>query len=193
MARNSTFLSIMKYLALGFLLVYVWQSLKEGAETEGYDNIGYSEFHTPLNNSVHAPHPGKKCKEKCEECSGGLDNKCGAGNGCSSLSGKKLLPVLDPRFNMREICKECILLQGHLTDDEKSCKDCCYKHLLTLEALAEEAIGLDKDKKYKDLRKLPSTIRGLCKKLINGDDRYDIAQNIRDIRKKYMIKCFDAF
>ena len=39
-----------------------------------------------------------------------------------------LLPVMDCKFNFREICKQCILLEDHLTHNEKRCIDCCMKH-----------------------------------------------------------------
>jgi hypothetical protein len=64
------------------------------------------------------------------------NGKCGAGGeGCKSCDS--LLPVLDPRFNMREICKQSVLLEDHLFQKEKRCHDCICKHFLTIEALAE--------------------------------------------------------
>lgn len=119
------------------------------------------------------------------------------GEGCSSCSvpgaKTKLLPVMDPLYNMREICKQSILLEDHLFQKKKRCKDCCIKHQLTIEALAEEAITLDKDGKCKDLYDLPDKIRDLQKDFIAGKDPSLIAQDYRKIRKSLMQRCFHNF
>ena len=58
----------------------------------------------------------------------------------SSASAKGPV-VLNPNFNVREILKQMILLGDHLTDPsgDKVCHDCIMKHLLSIEAYAEEA------------------------------------------------------
>ena len=48
-------------------------------------------------------------------------------------------PVSDPDYNMREIVKQSILLEEHLVEKNKRCKDCIVKHFLHIIALAEEA------------------------------------------------------
>lgn len=146
------------------------------------------------------------------QCGGGSDNTCSiygepehgaesfgekGESGCSSCSvpgaKTKLLPVMDPLYNMREICKQSILLEDHLFQKKKRCKDCCIKHQLTIEALAEEAITLDKDGKCKDLYDLPDKIRELQKDFIAGKDPSLIAQDYRKIRKSLMQRCFHNF
>ena len=78
---------------------------------------------------------------------------------------QQLLPVLDANYNMREICKQCILLEDHLSHVEKRCPDCCIKHFLALEALSEEAIQLDKEQKLDlNVKELPTKIREIQKK-----------------------------
>ena len=62
-----------------------------------------------------------------------------------------LLPIMNPLFNMREICKQMVLLEDHLNNIRKRCHDCIRKHFLTIEAFFEEAISLDKDLKYLDI------------------------------------------
>jgi hypothetical protein len=47
--------------------------------------------------------------------------------------------ILSPNFNMRQIVKEMILLTDHLTIEQHLCRDCIYKHLLTIEGYLEEA------------------------------------------------------
>ena len=48
-------------------------------------------------------------------------------------------PVSDPDYNMKEIAKQSILLEEHLIEKNKRCKDCIVKHFLHIIALAEEA------------------------------------------------------
>jgi len=118
-------------------------------------------------------------------------------SGCSSCSlpgsGSKLLPVMDPMYNMREICKQSILLEDHLFQKKKRCRDCCIKHQLTIEALAEEAITLDKEGKCRDLYDLPDKIRTLQKDFISNRDPNEIAQEYRKVRKSLMQRCFNNF
>jgi len=127
-----------------------------------------------------------QCNDKCSMKST---------DGCKSCSS--LLPVLEPRFNMREICKQSILLEDHLFQKEKRCHDCICKHFLTIEGLAEEAITLDKEHKHPDLVDLPQKIRVIEKNYItNYTDPKQPAitgQELREIRKGYMQQCFDAF
>ncbi len=126
----------------------------------------------------------------------GFENQCTEGRtkgrtkGCTS---NKLLPILNPKFNLREISKNCILLEDHLFQKGKRCEDCIKKHMLTIEALAEEAITLDKKKECTDYYNLPDKIRDVQKEYIDGNDPHDIAQKVREIRKTMMVKCFGEF
>jgi len=104
-----------------------------------------------------------------------------------------LLPVMDPSFNLREICKQCILLEDHLSHDEKRCFDCCVKHFLTIEALAEEAITLDSTNKYiPQINDLPTKIRTLQSKWHQDpkNNSRDVSQGLRLIRKDFQIDSF---
>lgn len=107
---------------------------------------------------------------------------------------EKLLPIMDPMYNMREFCKQSILLEDHLTHPKKRCKDCQRKHFMSLEALAEEACTLDKTGEYKAiLTPLPDKCRELQKQLYSGGDQHAIAQECRKIRKQLMPLCYDKF
>jgi len=120
----------------------------------------------------------------------GFEGKCG--EKCSE--GKNLLPIMDPMYNMREFCKQSILLEDHLTHPRKQCQDCCRKHALTLEALAEEACTLDKEGKYQDvLLPLAEKCRTIQKRFNSGESPQQIAQEYRQIRKKLMPMCYDKF
>ena len=57
---------------------------------------------------------------------------------------RRLLPVLRPTQNMRDIIKQLVLLEDHLFQPPKRCADCIRKHFLTIEALAEECATLCK-------------------------------------------------
>lgn len=111
-----------------------------------------------------------------------------------------LLPILDYEFNARELCKQMILLEDHLTHPEKRCADCCVKHFLALEGLAEEAITLDHDKRltsdsrYAALLSLPRDTRALQARYFarpNDDANCRaVAQSLRQLRKQFQGACF---
>jgi hypothetical protein len=61
---------------------------------------------------------------------------------CESKTCGALDPVSDPEYNMKEIIKQSILLEQHLADKRKRCKDCILKHFLHCQGLAEEAVML---------------------------------------------------
>lgn len=109
-----------------------------------------------------------------------------------SPSNGRLLPVMDPEFNLREICKQIILLEDHLCHQEKRCTDCCIKHFLTIEALAEEAITLDKNNKYTHINTLPEKVRRLQRHWHENPSQnsLEVSQQLREIRKQYMISSF---
>ena len=105
-----------------------------------------------------------------------------------------LLPVMDCRFNMREMCKQSILLEDHLSHDEKRCLDCCMKHFLFLEGLCEEAITLDTEQKYKqELQDLCKEIRKLQHQFSTdpSHNAHHCSQELRKIRKKFQPRVFD--
>lgn len=105
----------------------------------------------------------------------------------------KLLPVLDYKFNMREICKQCILLEDHLSHTEKRCPDCCIKHFLALEALSEEAIQLDKKNEGINIMyHLPERIRKIQKDWYKNPSKNatKCSQDLREIRKELMETSF---
>lgn len=171
---TTTFLNIVKWIFLGWLIVYIWCALKN----DGKSVENFSAFDTPIDTTLDTTlEPAN-----CQQCEGG-----------TSVTGGKLLPVMDPCFNMREVCKQCILLEDHLNNKGKDCNDCIQKHILAIEALCEEAVSLDKEGKYPDIYELPSVCRNLSRKFINGEDLRKLAQQYRVIRKDLMKKYYDAF
>jgi len=102
-------------------------------------------------------------------------------------------PVTDPVYNIREVCKQCVLLEDHLAQARKRCPDCIRKHLFSIEGLTEEAISLDKngvlpsslslDGVSVDFDVLPEYIRGCERSWKRGDGFLTVQQKIRALRK----------
>jgi len=115
------------------------------------------------------------------------------------IKDKHLLPVLKSQFNLREICKQCILLEDHLSHKEKRCMDCCVKHFLALEGLSEEAITLDSTTSYPSphcdtlMESLPTEIREIQSFWYQNPDKHaqQAAQKLRTLRKRYQTDVFD--
>lgn len=105
---------------------------------------------------------------------------------------RKLMPILTPEFNLREISKQCILLEEHLNQLNKLCLDCCNKHMITVEGLLEEAISLDKDQKMtKYLQELFQQWVKIEMDYINKKTNFiETAQKIRQFRKPLLDKHF---
>ena len=105
----------------------------------------------------------------------------------------KLMPIMDPEFNMREVTKQCILLEEHLNQKAKRCKDCQKKHMLTIEGLLEEAISLDKEQKMtKELQEMIYDWISIEKDYVNKKDtEEETAQRIRKFRKPLMWKYYE--
>ena len=107
-----------------------------------------------------------------------------------------LLPIMSPLFNLREICKQMSLLEDHLNNVRKRCPDCIRKHFLTIEALFEEAVSLDKDQEYAEvLDGKAQDIRDLQGSWLDDDSDENyllLAQALRAIRKEFAPLCFDV-
>ena len=111
-----------------------------------------------------------------------------------------LLPIMSPLYNLREICKQIVLLEDHLNQPRKRCPDCIRKHFLTIEALFEEAVSLDKDLKYMEvLDGKDEEIRKLQAVWLDTKDSEEahkfyriLAQALRVLRKSVSGHCFDV-
>ena len=60
-------------------------------------------------------------------------------SGCNVKSCGALDPVSNPAYNMQQIVEQSILLEEHITNKNKRCRDCITKHFLHIIGLAEEA------------------------------------------------------
>ena len=126
--------------------------------------------------------------EVCSVDYDGEVNICGGKNSRKS----QLYPIMDPKFNLREAAKNCILLEDHLTHEGKRCSDCIKKHCLIIEGLFEEGLTLDKKREHhQEFVKCITEFRTIFKKLadkLNNDNVTDedcliISQEIRKLRK----------
>jgi len=72
------------------------------------------------------------------------------GSTCNIKSCGALDPVSNPAYNMQQIVKQSILLEEHITNKNKRCRDCITKHFLHIIGLAEEAqmLATNKCNKY---------------------------------------------
>jgi hypothetical protein len=106
---------------------------------------------------------------------------------------RKIMPVLNPTFNIREVVKNILLLEDHLLDPDRRCYDCIMKHSMIIEGFLEEAVTIDKKQKYiKLLKPLPKKMRNIQAMIVIGREKYaDIAKELRKIRKPLMKIAFE--
>lgn len=118
-----------------------------------------------------------------------VEGTCSKEGGCGKDG---LYPLLDPKFNMREVAKQLILLEDHCFHPEKQCQDCIKKHALAIEGFLEEAITLDKKGDMQtEIRTTLKNFREIVKPLVEKIDKknaldYDYvkcAQDLRYVRK----------
>lgn len=94
------------------------------------------------------------------------------------------LKISNPRFNVREIAKQLILLEQHLLEKDKYCPDCITKHLLTIEALADECQLLDSRQDWCALAVgLGRRARWWALAFAEGVSPHSIGQDVRAVRK----------
>ncbi len=132
-------------------------------------------------------------------------------SGASGASGAKpsdkctttcdaLDPVSDPRYNMQQIIKQSILLEEHLTNKNKRCRDCITKHFLHIIGLAEEAemLATNQIEKYPLIKESVVLYNELFKiwiknkNLNNNNDDYILycTDKLRNHRKQLIVLYF---
>jgi hypothetical protein len=114
---------------------------------------------------------------------------------CDSLD-----PVSDPKYNMQQIIKQSILLEEHLTNKNKRCRDCITKHFLHIIGLSEEAqmLATNKIDDYPLVNESVNLYNELFKiwiknKNMNGKDESYIlycTNKLRDHRKQLIVIYF---
>lgn len=111
-------------------------------------------------------------------------------NTCDKKTCGALDPVSDPKYNMQQIVKQSILLEEHLINKNKRCRDCITKHFQHIIGLSEEAqmLATDKSSKYPFLNESVDIYNGLFnhwfKNRYDDNKIYEIADKLRIHRKK---------
>jgi hypothetical protein len=98
------------------------------------------------------------------------------------------MELTNPTFNMREIVKQLTLLEDHLAHPYKMCMDCVRKHLITVEAFAEEATAMDTTGETAKTSELMAECARVWMEQVMDEKRpvSEIAQEIRNVRKALM-------
>jgi hypothetical protein len=117
---------------------------------------------------------------------------------CSASTCGAVDPVSDPDYNMREIAKQTILLEEHLTVPNKYCIDCVAKHLLHCIGLANEAVMLacDNVTDYPYMADAPAFFQGMLDEWLgrkqDAEFRLQMAAELREFRKKLVTVYFSG-
>lgn len=100
--------------------------------------------------------------------------------------------VTNPAYNMKNVIMQSILLEEHLAEDRKYCKQCCAKHILHALALSEEGLmmaGSD-EAKYPFMKESIDFYENVYKVWSENRDndkvRKHLCSKLRDWRKKLM-------
>jgi hypothetical protein len=159
---------------------------KVSSHTTNTNEPNNVQFNTDQSVQKSYEEPGEMCtvvdQPSCDA------KTCGSAN---------LFPILDPRFNMRETAKQCLLLEDHLNNKKKRCFDCIKKHFLTIDGFLEEAVSLEPDNNKRDY------YRSLYIDWIKIQKRYaknpsdssimdDVSKSIRVFRKPLVETYFDT-
>ena len=110
--------------------------------------------------------------------------------GCDIKSCGALDPVSNPAYNFQQIVKQSILLEEHITNKNKRCRDCITKHFLHIIGLAEEAqmLATDKCHKFPLIAESVDIYNELFKTWIKNKDNevinLQVADKLRINRKK---------
>jgi len=128
------------------------------------------------------------------------ENDDKADNDTCTTTCDSLDPVSDPKYNMQQIIKQSILLEEHLTNKNKRCRDCITKHFLHIIGLAEEAqmLATNKINEYPFINESVVLYNELFKiwidnKRLNGKDETYIlycTNKLRDHRKQLIVLYF---
>ena len=96
---------------------------------------------------------------------------------------------------MKEIVKQSILLEEHLVETNKRCKDCIVKHFLHIIGLAEEAQCLAGSgiQKYKYMEDSPEFYNSLFEEWLkhrDNDSKYTEIEDKLRARRKLLVESY---
>lgn len=110
-----------------------------------------------------------------------------------SRTPPSVFPLSSPLHNIREVCKQAVLLEDLLLHPSKQRADSIRKHFFAIEAFIEEGLSVSQDPK------ISNTLEGLLPRIVylqqawsSKADRRKIAQQIREIRKRLTPLCFSS-
>lgn len=112
---------------------------------------------------------------------------------CTKQTCGALDPVSDPSYNMKNIIKQSILLEEHIAEENKYCKDCIVKHFLHIIGLSEEALWLacNKVDNYPYLEESVKFYNATFELWLANIDsiptRREVLNKLRDQRKKLVM------
>lgn len=109
------------------------------------------------------------------------------GESCTKSGCDSIDPVSDPKYNMHQIIKQSILLEEHLSNKNKRCRDCITKHFSHIIGLAEEAVMLacSDVTSYPHMSECPDFYNKLFKKWLNDTSTsLEVCGELRVMRKK---------
>jgi hypothetical protein len=160
--------------------IVVWVINKNRGLDVNYNNL--IEINSANISKSGASNAGKAAGDKCTTTCDALD------------------PVSDPRYNMQQIIKQSILLEEHLTNKNKRCRDCITKHFLHIIGLAEEAemLATNQIEKYPLIKESVVLYNELFKiwiknkNLNNNNDDYILycTDKLRNHRKQLIVLYF---
>jgi len=127
-----------------------------------------------------------------------ITTKTSSKGSCDINSCGAIDPVSNPKYNMQQIIKQSILLEEHLTNKNKRCRDCITKHFLHIIGLAEEAqmLATNKITDFPMINESVIIYTELFDLWIKNHDMKDVAtilyitDKLRDNRKKLIIMYF---
>lgn len=106
----------------------------------------------------------------------------------AELSDARVITHVKPKTRDLELqtspklSNDMLLLEDHLEDSSKRCKDCIRKFFLSIETLAEERFGNMDIRFGNSVQKLPDFIREIERQWSAGVDYSYVAQKIRNLR-----------
>lgn len=151
-----------------------------------------SELSSDISNNMSSEYNNSNNTIGHEKCKINSQAKCSS----KTCGSSNLYPILDPRFNMREAAKQCLLLEDHLNNKQKRCVDCIKKHFLIIDGLLEEAVSLEKDNNQRDYYRdhyiaWINIEKQYAKTSSDSHTMDDVSKQIRIFRKPLVEKYFD--
>jgi len=111
---------------------------------------------------------------------------------CTSKTCGAIDPVNDPDYNVREVIKNTILLEQHLSDANKYCKTCITKHFLLSIGLLEEAVWMAGSRSNLDdyTEKYQSLFKYWHGNMDDDTTRLHVLVELREWRRESMIQYY---